>query len=189
MPGKNGFDLIHLLKPVTFEIIFVTAFEHYATKAFRYSAIDYLLKPVNINDLREAIEKASQNILNKTMGSRLENYFDITNRKQAKIAIPVNDSYNFYNYDDIVCLSAIDSYTQIHLANGTKIISSSSLKYFSELLPADQFCRIHHAHLANLKHAVKYSGHRSGTLQLTNGLALEVSQRKRSELLKRFENK
>jgi two-component system, LytTR family, response regulator len=189
MPGKNGFDLIHQLKPVTFEIIFVTAFEQYATRAFRYSAIDYLLKPVNIDELREAVERAAQNIHNKTMGSRLENYFDISQRKQPKIAIPMNDSYNFYNYEDIVCLSAMDSYTQIYFTNGDKVISSSSLKYFSEMLPENQFCRVHHAHLANLKYAVKFEGSRSGQLHLSNGMALEVSQRKRSELLKRFGKK
>jgi two-component system, LytTR family, response regulator len=189
MPGKTGFDLIHLLEPVTFEIIFVTAFEQYASKAFRYSAIDYLLKPVNIDELQEAVERATKNIIHKTMGARLENYFENINLKQPKIAIPMNDSYTFYDYDTIVSLTATDPYTQIHFTDGTKVISSSSLKYFSELLPKNLFCRIHHAHLVNLNHAVKYSGSRSGKLQLSNGLVLEVSQRKRGELLKRFGKK
>jgi two-component system, LytTR family, response regulator len=186
MPGKNGFDLIHDLKPISFEIIFITAFDQYATKAFRYSAIDYLLKPVNIDELREALNKAANNIQSKSMASRLQNYFDITSRKQSKIAILVNDNYNFYDYDDIICFTAVESYTHIYFTNGNKIISASTLKHFTELLPGDHFCRVHHAHLVNLNYATKYSGGRSGTLALSNGLVLEVSQRKRNELLKRF---
>jgi two-component system, LytTR family, response regulator len=187
MPGKNAFDLIDILSPVTFEIIFVTAFDKYATKAFRYSAIDYLLKPVNIIELQEALERASLNILSKSMRDRLDNYFDITARKQSKIAVLVNDNYRFYFSDDIICCSATDSYTQIYFSNGEKVISGSTLKHFEELLPGDRFCRVHHAHLVNLSYAVKYSGGRSGNLELSNGLVINVSQRRRNELLRRFE--
>lgn len=186
MPGKNAFDLIDLLSPVSFEIIFVTAFEQYATRAFRYSALDYLLKPVGIKELREAIEKAKLQTGKKNIGERLENYFDNTTRKQPKIAIPVNDGYCFFSHNDIVCCIAENSYTQVCLANGTKILSSSNLKHFSELLPPDIFCRIHHSHLINLDHALKYSGGRSGTIELSTGIVLEVSQRKKDELLRRF---
>ena len=186
MPGKNAFDLIDLLTPVSFQIVFVTAFEQYAIRAFRYSALDYLLKPIGIKELREAIEKARLQTGKKNIADRLTNYFDITRHKQSKIAIAVNEGYNFFNYDDIVCCIAENSYTQVHLANGSKIISSSNLKHFEELLPADLFCRIHHSHLINLEHAVKYSGGRSGTIELSTGLVLEVSQRKKDDLLKRF---
>jgi two-component system, LytTR family, response regulator len=186
MPGKNAFDLIDLLSPVFFEIVFVTAFEQYATRAFRYSALDYLLKPVGIKELREAIERAKAQIGKHNILDRLDNYFDVTMRKSNKIAIPVNDGYNFFNYHDIVCCSAENSYTQIFLVNGSKLLSSSNLKHFTELLPHDIFCRIHHSHLINLEHAVKYSGGRSGTIELSTGLVLEVSQRKKDELLSRF---
>lgn len=187
MPGKNAFDLIDLLSPIPFQIIFVTAFEQYAVRAFRYSALDYLLKPVGIKELREAIEKARLHQDRKDIDARLSNYFDITKRKQQKIAIPVNEGYSFFNYEDIVCCIAENSYTVVYLSNGEKVISSSNLKHFADLLPTDTFCRIHHSHLINLDHAVKYSGGRSGTIELSTGQVLEVSQRKKDELLKRFQ--
>lgn len=186
MPGKNAFDLIDLLSPISFQIVFVTAFEQYATRAFRYSALDYLLKPVGIKELREAIEKARSLSARKNIDERIENYFNITRNKQSKIAIPVGDGYLFFNYNEIVCCVAENSYTEIHLSNGNKVLSSNNLKHFVEMLPAGIFCRIHHSHLINLDHAVKYSGGRSGNIELSTGIVLEVSQRKKDELLKRF---
>src|SRR4029078_242516 len=105
MPGKNAFDLIDHLTPVEFEIIFVTAYEHYALKAFRYSAIDYLLKPVNIRELREAVDKAKNRIQERNFQDRLENYFNIEKKKEIKIAVQLKDGYSFINYNDIVCCS------------------------------------------------------------------------------------
>ncbi|HEX7905099.1 MAG TPA: LytTR family DNA-binding domain-containing protein [Chitinophagaceae bacterium] len=186
MPGKNAFDLIDLLSPVSFEIIFVTAFEQYAIKAFRYSAIDYILKPVNIKELREALERARQRLQEKSINNRLENFYAIIKKKDIKIAIQLNDGYCFHNYTDIIYCSADGAYTHIYLSNGNKIISSNSLKHFTELLPEEIFCRIHNSHLINLDYAVKYSGNRSGIIEMSNGLILEVSQRKKDELLNRF---
>lgn len=186
MPGKNAFDLIDRFPQINFEIVFVTAFEQYATKAFRYSALDYLLKPVGISELNEAVERARKLIGKKNIQERLANYFDITQRKQTKIAIPVAEGYSFHNYADIVYCEAVNSYSEIHFADGSKIISSSNLKHFTDLLPADNFCRIHRSYLVNLDHAVKYFTGRTGNVQMSNGQVLEVSQRKRDELLKRF---
>jgi two-component system LytT family response regulator len=186
MPGKNAFDLIDYLNPVGFEIIFVTAFEHYALKAFRYSAIDYLLKPVNIRELREAIEKARKRIKERNFQDRLNNFFNIERKKETKIAIQLKDGYSFINYNDIICCSSEGAYTVIYLCNGSKLLSSNNLKHFTELLPEDIFCRIHNSHLVNLQHAVRYSKGRGGTLLMVNKMMLEVSQRKKDELLNRF---
>lgn len=187
MPGKNAFDLIDLLSPVQFEIVFVTAFEQYAIKAFRYSAIDYLLKPVDITELRETIEKARRRIKEKNFQARLDNYLSVMQKKETKIAIQLKDGYAFHSFNDIICCSAEGAYTAVYLKNGTKILSSSNLKHYSELLPEAIFCRIHHSHLVNLDYAVKYSKGRAGTLEMSNGLVLEVSQRKKDELMGRFE--
>jgi two-component system LytT family response regulator len=186
MPGKNAFDLIDQLKPVSFEIVFVTAYEHYALKAFRYSAIDYLLKPVNIRELRDAIEKARQRIKERNFQERLDNFFNIEKKRESKIALQLKDGYSFINYNDIVCCSSEGAYTAIFLANGNKLLSSNNLKHFEDLLPKDIFCRIHNSHLVNLQHAVHYLKGRGGTLQMINKIVLEVSQRKREELLNRF---
>jgi two-component system, LytTR family, response regulator len=186
MPGKNAFDLIDHLTPVGFEIIFVTAFEHYALKAFRYSAIDYLLKPVNIGELRAAIEKAKKRIKERNFQERLDNFFNIEKKKETKIAVQLKNGYNFINYNDIVCCSSEGAYTVIFLVTGNKLLSSNNLKHFADLLPEDIFCRIHNSHLVNLRHAVSYSKGRSGTLVMINKITLEVSQRKKDELLSRF---
>ncbi len=187
MPGKNAFDLIDLLSPVQFEIVFVTAFEQYAIKAFRYSAIDYLLKPVDIRELRETIEKVCLRIKEKNFQLRIDNYLSVIQKKDTKIAIQLKDGYVFHSFNDIICCSAEGAYTAIYFKNGTKILSSSNLKHYSEILPETIFCRIHHSHLVNLDYAVKFSRGRNGTLEMLNGLVLEVSQRKRDELLGRFE--
>lgn len=186
MPGKNGFDLIDHFKPVKFEIIFVTAFEHYALRAFHYSAIDYLLKPINIQELRDAIEKTGKRIKERNFQDRLDNFFNIETRKETKIAIQLNDGYSFVNYNDIVCCSSEGAYTAISLINGTRLLSSNNLKHFSDLLPENIFCRIHHSHLVNLDHAIHYSKGRGGILIMANKMTLEVSQRKKDELLGRF---
>jgi two-component system LytT family response regulator len=186
MPGKNAFDLIDYLGPVDFEIIFVTAFEHYALKAFRYSAIDYLLKPVSIRELRDAINKARTRIRAKDFQERFANYLSIEKKKETKIAIQLKDGYDFINYNDIVCCSSEGTYTIIYLSNGQKIVSSNNLKHFEELLPNDKFCRIHNSYLVNLEHAIRYSKGRGGTLLMDNNQVLEVSQRKKDELLNRF---
>ena len=186
MPGKNAFDLIDQLMPVDFEIIFVTAFEHYALKAFRYSAIDYLLKPVNIRELQEAVEKAGRRIKERNFQERLDNFFNIERKKETKIAVQLKDGYGFINYNDIVCCTSEGTYTVISLVNGNKLISSNNLKHFSELLPEDLFCRIHNSHLVNLHHALSYSKGRGGTLLMVNNMVLEVSQRKKDELFGRF---
>ena len=186
MPGKNAFDLIDHLSPVNFEIIFITAFQHYALKAFRYSAIDYLLKPVNIRELREAIEKTRKRIQERNFQQRLDNYFNIERKKEAKIAIQLKDGYSFINYNDIICCSSEGTYTAVYVVNGNKLLSSNNLSHFEEILPDEIFCRIHNSHLVNLNHAVHYSKGRGGLLQMVNKMQLEVSQRKRDELLERF---
>jgi two-component system LytT family response regulator len=186
MPGKNAFDLIDQLTPVGFEIIFVTAFEHYALKAFRYSAIDYLLKPVNIRELREAVEKAGKRIKERNFQERLDNFFGIEKKKETKIAIQLKDGYSFINYNEIICCSSEGAYTVIYHINGNKLLSSNNLKHFTELLPENVFCRIHNSHLVNLDHAASYSKGRGGMLIMVNKMTFEVSQRKRDELLSRF---
>jgi len=186
MPGKNAFDLIDQMSPVPFEIIFVTAFEHYALKAFRYSAIDYLLKPVNIAELRHAVEKAGERVKERNFQDRLNNFFNIERKKETKIAIQLKDGYSFINYNDIVCCASEGAYTALFFVNGTKIVSSNNLKHFVELLPENVFCRIHNSYLVNLDHAISYSKGRGGMLIMVNKMTFEVSQRKKDELLSRF---
>ncbi len=125
-------------------------------------------------------------IKERNFQDRLSNFFNIETKKETKIAIQLKDGYSFVNFNDIVCCSADGMYTVIFLVNGNKLLSSNNLKHFSELLPEDIFCRIHSAHLINLQHTVSYSKGRGGFLLMVNNMKLEVSQRKRDELLRRF---
>jgi two-component system LytT family response regulator len=186
MPGKNAFDLLSVFQPVKFEIVFVSAFDKYAIQAFKYSAIDYLLKPVSIDELIITVEKVRARISEKNMNWRLENYFNYKQNADSKIAIKTSEGYFFCSPKEIIYCSASGAYTWLFLSDGQKMLSSDSLKEFEELLPANIFCRIHHAYLINISFASKYIKGRGGQVKLSNGVILDVSIRKKEDFLTRF---
>lgn len=187
MPGGTGFQLLEQVKPVSFEVIFVTAFGHHAVKAFRFSALDYLLKPVMVDDLVAATKKAVEKLGEQSINQRLEAFLQNQQSKTpVRMAIPSKEGLEFYNIADIVYCSAEGSYTQFFLADGRKILTSGLLKDFEELLPADTFCRIHHSYVVNLNFIKKYYRGRGGHIELLNGHTLEVSNQRKDDLLDRF---
>jgi two-component system LytT family response regulator len=186
MPGKNAFDLLSEFQPVKFEIVFVSAFDKYAIQAFKYSAIDYLLKPVSIDELVITVEKVRDRIHEKNMNWRLENYFNYKQNAESKIAIRTSEGYFFCSPNDIVYCTASAAYTSLFLSNGQKILSSDHLKEFEDLLPATIFCRIHHAYLININFASKFIKGRGGQVELSTGVILDVSIRKKEDFLTRF---
>jgi two-component system, LytTR family, response regulator len=186
MPGKNAFDLLSELQPLKFEVVFVSAFDKYAIQAFKYSAIDYLLKPVSIDELIITVEKVRTRIQEKNMNWRLENYFNYKQNSDSKIAIQTKEGYIFCSPKEIVYCGADGAYTWIFLSNGEKILSSVNLKEFEDILPGDMFCRIHHSFLININFASKYIKGRGGHVELSNGVILEVSQRKKDDFLTHF---
>ena len=191
MPYGNAFDLLDRLRPIDFEIIFITAFDSYSLKAFKYSAIDYLLKPVDITELQEATDKAIQKISNKSINEQVElllsNFKNPQNSLQ-KIAIPTLDGFVFLHVDDIIRCEANGSYTFIYIVNSEKIIASKSIKEYEEILPQAVFCRIHNSHLVNLNRIKKYSKGRGGTVIMEDGAILEVASRRRDEFLSMFKS-
>ena len=191
MPYGNAFDLLDKLRPIDFEIIFITAFDSYSLKAFKYSAIDYLLKPVDISELQEATDKAIQKISNKNINEQVElllsNFKNPQNSLQ-KIAIPTLDGFVFLHVDDIIRCEANGSYTFIYIVNSEKIIASKGIKEYEEILPRAVFCRIHNSHLVNLNRIKKYSKGRGGTIIMEDGAILEVASRRRHEFLSMFKS-
>lgn len=191
MPYGNAFDLLDKLRPIDFEIIFITAFDSYSLKAFKYSAIDYLLKPVDISELQEATDKAIQKISNKNINEQVElllsNFKNPQNSLQ-KIAIPTLDGFVFLHVDDIIRCEANGSYTFIYIVNSEKIIASKGIKEYEEILPRAVFCRIHNSHLVNLNRIKKYSKGRGGTVIMEDGAILEVASRRRHEFLSMFKS-
>jgi two-component system, LytTR family, response regulator len=188
MPPVNAFDLLNNLKPVNFEIIFVTAFDHYALKAFKYSALDYLLKPVDLDDLKGAVQKAVTRIREKNINQRLDNFLSSypAGNGFSKIALPTLNGLVLYPVEEIICCTAKNTYTLFDFVNDKEILVACSLKEIEEKLPPAIFCRIHHSFLINLNHMKKYNRGKGGYVEMVNGKILEVSLRKREELLSRL---
>ena len=188
MQHETGFDLLAKIDDIDFEIIFVTAYSEFAIKAFKFSAIDYLLKPIDIEELRAAVAKVEQKRLGKT-SRRLkilqDNLFDAA-VDTSKIALPSADGLVFIKTNDILYCEASSNYTIFYTAENKKYVVSRTLKEYEELLSDHNFFRIHHSYLVNLKVIKKYVKGDGGYVVLTNDVTLDVSKRKRVDFLNRL---
>lgn len=186
MPRVNGFEMLNQLKDKNFHLIFTTAYDHYAIKAIKYSAFDYLLKPIDIDELKHAVEKIETTKSEDIRGQVELLQQNIKNPTVAlnKLAIPTLDGLCFYNLSDLVHLEASSNYTNLFFLDGKKVLASKTLKDFEELLPEDTFFRPHHSHIINLNFISKYIKGDGGQIQLTNGSVVDVSRRKKEEFLK-----
>ncbi len=185
----NAFELLDELKGYVFEIIFVTAFNQHAIKAFRCNAVDYLLKPIDINELKEAIVKVADKI-NHSTGLN-ENFIKMLEQMRAdmvpaKISIPVVDGVLFFKCEDIIRIEAKGSYSIIHLVNKKSVTCSKNLKFLEQLLPGSIFFRVHHSWIINLKYLKKYYSGRSGYMEMEDGSTVLVSARKKGKFLNFF---
>ncbi len=190
MPGGSGFDLLEQLKDSDFSVIFTTAYNQYAVKAFRYSAVDYLLKPINIDELLIAVKKVLSPTSKKVMQSSIDHLMDSYNNqgvsKNNKLALPTQEGLVFIDINDIVRCEADGKYTHCFILGGKKLYSTRSLKDFEEQLAPRGFCRIHHAHLVNLNHIKNYVKGDGGQVLMVNGDSVIVSKRKKEEFLNRL---
>jgi two-component system, LytTR family, response regulator len=189
MPYGNAFELLNSLPVVEFEIIFVTAFGNYAIEAIKFSALDYLLKPVNIKELQAAVHKAAERIQFKNISQKLDNlFFNLNSTKPSlqKIALPTLDGLIFVNIKDLVWLEARGSYTCVYLSSQQRIMVSRTLKEFEDVLPEDNFSRIHQSYVINHNFIKKYNRGRGGTIEMEDGTVIEVSMRKKDEFLAKF---
>jgi two-component system, LytTR family, response regulator len=187
MPRMNGFTMLQQLKNRSFELIFTTAYDHYAIKAIRYSALDYLVKPVEVEELKESVKKAKekreQNIPNSRVETLLHNLLDEKNLHN-RIAIPSMDGLQFVETNEIIYLEAKSNYSVIWLRSSSKMTVSKTLKDFEDLLPSQIFLRIHHSYLINKNHVQKYIRGEGGQVVMSNGSILDVARRKKDEFLK-----
>jgi two-component system, LytTR family, response regulator len=189
MPYGNAFDLLDKLDAIDFEVVFITAFSEYALKAFKYSAIDYLLKPVDIDDLIKAVDKAIVRIGDKNSDKRIRILLEnINNSKQQlqKIAVPTIEGMEFIYVDSIIRCEAQGSYTIIHTLNKQSIKASKNIKEYEDMLPAQTFCRIHNSHLINLNKINKYHKGRGGYVVMEDETAIYVASRRKDEFLSNF---
>ena len=189
MPGMSGIDLLASFKEINFRFVFITAFDAYAVEAFRLSAVDYLLKPVEADDITRVIEKIKKEIRKNenTINVKLENLQKLllqnNSLAESKIGIGMADKIVFLNTIDILYCEAQGAYTNVHLQNGKKIVASKSLGDFELQLSANKFFRIHHSTLINLNHVKEFQRLDGGYVVMENNTKLEVSQRKRKDFL------
>ncbi len=192
MPDMSGFDVIRKIDKVDFDIIFVTAFDAYALNAIKVSALDYLLKPVDKEDLGKAITKLEQlhELRVNKSGAELERRIELlmehmnpTKRKIRQVALPSASGYEFIPPEDILYCNSDSNYTQLFLADGRKVLVSKTLKDIQDILPEEHFFRAHHSHLVNLDHIRKYERGDGGTLVMSDGERIVVSRSRKQELL------
>ena len=190
MPEKDAFDLLNEIAPVKFEIIFVTAHDDFMMQAFRFSAVDYLLKPVEHNLLIDAVKRAVRRIEDKLPGPDLEALMH--NLKQAKrgekmkLCITSIKGFQVVRLADIIYCEASSNYTNFHFTDRSLICASRPIHEFEEMLEDSNFVRIHKSILVNLEHVKEYIRGEGGTVIASNGKQLEVSRRKKELFMNRM---
>lgn len=189
MPYGNAFDLLDKLSPVKCEVIFITAFDNYAIKAFKYAALDYLLKPVNIEELKQAVVKAKKRLEEKTENIRIAtllNNLKSSGSANPKIGLATDIGFQLEEVQNILYLEASGSYTFVFTRENRKYTISKSLKEFEEILPDNIFCRIHHSYIINMSGIKKYNKGRGGIVEMENGICIDVAVRKKEQFLERL---
>lgn len=184
MPDGSGFDLLKVCPPGAFKVIFVTAHDHYAIRALRLAAFDYILKPVSPMELKGAIARAHDVIAASSAiraGIAREQASD-----PGRLAVPTRDGFIFVETHDVIRCEAGGNYTTLYLADGSRITSSRTLGEYETALSDAGFCRVHHSHLINLAHARRYHKGKGGVVVMSDGSAVDVSARKRDPFLERI---
>ncbi len=186
MPEMDGFQLIKKLNSTNFKIIFTTAYDQYAIKAFKVNAIDYLLKPINEEDLKKALDKILLPQTEKQFKKKLELLFENIDNKeknQQQIVLPTYEGLEFVEVENIIRCESESNYSYIHLINEKPILVSKTLKDLEELLPEKYFYRVHHSHLINLKYIRKYANANQGTIILKDTTEIPISRRRKKDFL------
>jgi two-component system, LytTR family, response regulator len=185
MPKMNGFMMLEELGEYNSEVIFTTAYNHYAIEAMRISAFDYLVKPVAITELQHAVnrllEKKPTHIRERL--NILQQSIEDNKSQNNKIAVPVGEGLEFVTIKNIVRIESSSSYSRIHLFDGTSILVTKLLKDFEELLTPYRFFRVHNSHLINLNYIKKYLRGIGGQVMLENGDLIDVAKRKKEEFI------
>jgi two-component system, LytTR family, response regulator len=190
MPDGSGFDLLEQVQGHKFELIFATASDQHAIRAIKYSACDYLLKPIDIDELKAAVDKAMKK--KSFAPPTMENLqFLIQQLKRAddnfqKITLPTGNAFEIVNIKDIIRCEADTSYTVFYLTDKRKLMVSAGLKHYEELLPEQDFIRVHHHHLINMNHVLRFLKEDGGYAVMSDGSKIEISRRKKDAFLERL---
>jgi two-component system, LytTR family, response regulator len=188
MPQMNGFELLERLPEIGFELIFTTSYDQYAIKAFHFSALDYLLKPIDREELQKAVQKVMQR-LQKPLPQQLEILLQKINHPASviqKIALPTMEGLQMIATTSIIRCESDSNYTIFYLKNNQKIIVSRTLKEVEEMLEEHGFIRVHNSYLVNLNEVSKYVRGEGGYLVMSDDSSVDVSRSKKEMLLKRL---
>ncbi len=188
MPWMNGFEMLELLGDINFSIIFTTAHDEFAAKAFRISAVDYLLKPIDANDLKAAVQKVEKKMEEGSSIQHISNLLRNIRQPAAehKIALPQRDGYEFIDISSIVYCQAEGAYTKIFIEGKKPMLISRTLGDVEELLPAEIFQRVHHSTLVNVTCIAQFLRTDGGYVVLKSGEKLSVSKAKKEMLMLRL---
>lgn len=188
MPIKDGFQLLGMFDEIEFKVIFTTAFDQYAVQAFRFSALDYLLKPIDIDELVLAVKKVKKSRKPKNEDLRLGILRDNMNiGKPKKVALPTSDGYVFMEEDNIIRCEAYGNYTKVFQSEHSRpILVTHTLKHFEGLLAQSHFFRVHKSYLVNLKHVKRFIKGKPAKLVMSDHSQVEVSIRKKDLLVERL---
>lgn len=183
--GK-GFDLLKQLNDIPFKVIFITAYEEYAVSAFKFSAIDYLLKPIDVDELIEAVGRAKHSLEKDNTKILTDAFLKNQESNQKKIALKTSEAIYLIDVKDIIRCNSDGNYTTFHIENDKNIVVSKTLKKFAELLEPYGFIRTHQSHLINVDFIEKYDKRSGGVVVLKDSATIPVSTRKKDELLRIF---
>ncbi|MCU0429273.1 MAG: LytTR family DNA-binding domain-containing protein [Cytophagaceae bacterium] len=183
MPGMNGFAMLEALGTISFEVIFVTSYDQYAIKAFRYKALDYLLKPIDESELTSAVERCVQSIQKEQQARSASN----ATVKNQQLVLPAKDGYIFVDIASVLRCEADGNYTKVYLEDGSKHVVAKTLKEFDTHLSGLRFARVHKSHLINLTHIKKYIKGEGGIVVMNDNSEIEVSRRSKESFLSMFQ--
>ncbi|MEN9347480.1 MAG: LytR/AlgR family response regulator transcription factor [Flavobacteriales bacterium] len=195
MPGEDGFSFLQSLEGRSFQVIFTTAFREYALKAIKESAIDYLEKPIDIDELKKAVQKAAKvleekksTIFSEDRITKILQEIALTNSVE-KTVIPTRDGLAVVKNTDIIHLEADENYTTLYCVGGKKYVSSKSIKAFEDKLDPNMFFRVHKSHIINIAHHLKEFNRTDGNIAvLSDGKQVPVARRKLQEFLDKLEH-
>lgn len=186
MPDGSGFKLLEQIENINFDVIFTTAYDQFAIKAIRYSALDYLLKPIYPDDLKNAVKKAEENKKIQKSNENIKVLLENINRPPAespKIILSTSEKINVIKIDDILRCESDNYYTMFYFTNGDRLLVSKTLKEQEELLSGHNFIRPHKSHLVNVKYIKSYLKTDGGVILMENGSKIPVSRRKKEHII------
>lgn len=184
MPDGTGFDLLNEIGQPDFDVIFITAFSEFAIKAFRYAALDYLLKPIEMQELKEALERATGNKDRTFYHERLQETTQAFSTKELKrLVLSGQNETNIVEIDNIIRIESFRNYSDVHTVDQGKITVSKTLKELEELLPASRFFRTHQSHLVSLNFVLKYIKREGGYIVMKDESVVELARRRKDEFL------